>query len=270
MSSIRICLKFAEKVYKISSLYLSSDGSFKLDIPYAPYEKGFLTKITIDYSKNSSMVPVEQGFTSTNRPQLSVHASGFVQFSGPGIISGIDNETGKAKGLGVFSNPLKNPIRSGPTLGITFWGVTHFEELEIKRKNDIIIKDTQLINRVTEKKELNSFNFELFIFNENFSKYIRDTDEGEVATVSFPQYKHSPGAIFTFPIVRLLNHTSFIGILPFKVNTQFAEESSFGFNFGGPSGTEYPGGIGAISQLCALSEKHIFDSKNSLNYTPNT
>ena len=127
-----------------------------------------------------------------------------------------------------------------------------------------------MINRIIKKEEpLNSFDFEIFIFNENFTKYIKSTEGGEFATVSFPQYKHSPGAIFTFPVVRLLNHTSFIGILPFKINTQFAEETAFGFNFGGPSGTEYSNGKGAISQLCAMSEKHIFNSDDSLNYISN-
>ena len=265
-SNIRICLEKDNCIYKISAVYLSADGSFKLDVPYCPYKEAFLTKITPNYkspTKRYLIKIAEQNFTSKSRPQLSIHSSGFVQFSGHGILSGIDDKTGTAKGLGVFSSPLSTPVQSGPTAGITFWGVEFFEKLLSKRKTDLIIKESQIINRFyKDESSLNSYTFEFWVFSEKFEKYTKQSSFGEEVTLLFPQI---PG-VFTLPIIRLRNLSSFIGILPVRINTMFAEKVDFGFNFGGPAGTDTPDRKGELSSVMALSEKYIFDGERSLDY----
>lgn len=265
-SNIRICLEKDGCVYKISSITLLSDGSFKLDVPYCQFKEAFLTKITPNYKSPTKRYLVkisEKNFTLRSRPQLSIHSSGFVQFSGPGVLSGVDKKTGIPKGLGVYSAPLSTPVQSGPTAGISFWGLEFFEKLLSKRKTDLIINEGQLINRFyKDESSLNSYLFEFFVFSEKFDKYIRKTSRGEEATIWFPQY---PG-LFTFPVLRLKNHSSFIGVIPFMVYSGFAEKVDFGFNFGGPAGTDTPDGKGGLSSVMAFSEKYIFDSDESLDY----
>lgn len=268
-SRIRICLEIKDSIYKISSLYLSNDGSFKIDIPYCPYEEGYLMKFRPRYGEFLYLIPekeFEQKFTAKNRPQLSIHASGFVQFSGPGVLSGIDKKTGLANGLGIYSNPLNDPIQSGPTCGIVFWGIEFFEKLSGSRKTDLIIRENQIIDRPAEDIKRNSYLFEFFVFPEFLARHIRSSTAGKEMTARFPFYRHSPGAIFTFPIIELINHQSFIGILPFKTSTGFANKTKFGFNFGSPSGTNIPNG-NDVTQLMALSEKHVFEiADGTLDY----
>ena len=261
---IRICIEEKGIIYKVSSIYLLNDGSFKLDVPYCPYDEGFVFKYPIDYSKRKSEIPVSsfsKKFKAQSRPQLSIQASGFIQFSGQGITSGLD-ELGKPKGVGVYSNPLDRPVRSGPTLGATLWGINKYKEAKGLSPKEIILRENDFIKRILRDEPLNSprntilntYIIEIFVLTENFGKRIRKTDKGEVLTLDFPQYYECPGAIFTFPIIRLLNHTSFLGILPFIGNTEWPEKSEFGFQIGGPSGPEKIGGTTAL-YACSVPKK---------------
>ena len=77
------------------------------------------------------------GFTTENRAKLSYHADGFAQFSSenPGtIISGRDPNTGEPKGLGIMARPFSNPGTSGPSVGISVWGLEDFEEADQEEK----------------------------------------------------------------------------------------------------------------------------------------
>ena len=139
---MRICLEENGVFYKITSIYLANDGSFKVDIPYCQYSKGLIIKFSPNYGPKYTCITedkLKQKLSSLNRPQLSIHSSGFVQFSGQGVRSGIDPVTKLAKGVGVYSAPLNFPIESGPTFGVTFWGVKNFETIPKIEKGDIKI-----------------------------------------------------------------------------------------------------------------------------------
>ena len=104
--TFRICLQEEGVDYKVTSIYLSNDGSFKIDVPYCNIKQdGLIVKVPIT-SADEEKIPYDKMIKvvlNSNRPQLSIHASGFVHFSGPGITSGIDPETGKSKGMGLRS-----------------------------------------------------------------------------------------------------------------------------------------------------------------------
>jgi hypothetical protein len=114
---------------------LNGDG-FSVLAPYHKTKTGFLCKLPIDQSKfKQGPNPVAWAntvaFTADDKVKLSYHTDGFAQFSGEStgrIISGIDPATGEPKGLGLFSNPLTSPITSGPSVGVTVWGMEEFEE----------------------------------------------------------------------------------------------------------------------------------------------
>ena len=167
----RICIEHENKIYKITSIYLLADGSFKVDVPYCKHDRGLLQKIRFpdkEYSRMRSFVPRNQvqEFLVKNRPQLSIPSSGFVQFSGPGIKSGFNRATGEPKGLGLWSVPLTRPVRSGPTCGTYVWGISKgFERLETPQNFDIIYKDNEFTQRFFDGDvETNSYQIEIWVF----------------------------------------------------------------------------------------------------------
>lgn len=250
---VRICIKKDNVIYKVTTIILLSDGSFKIDVPYCYYNEGLLVKHKMDYSEKVSWIAtsdLSQKFKAEIRPQLSIHASGFVQFSGTGINSGINHETGKAKGIGIFSAPLDTPIASGPTAGCSIWGIEHYLKIKKIDEEHVLFEEKDFINRIykdlpkesEDNSILNSYLFEIFVFPENLADRICKTENGEELTHRFWNYYESPGAIITFPIIRLQNHSSFLGIVPFKVYSGFAQKAKYGFHIGSPSGTDVLGG----------------------------
>jgi hypothetical protein len=143
---IRICIKEGKDSYKVTSIYLKSDGSFKLDFPYCEHKEGLLTKLSLPpnvYCKKESYVSYEERetFLVKNRPQLSVHTSGFVQISGPGIKSGIDQNT---------------QIRTGPTCSVLFWGLKNGYEKVVKPQTiNYFIPDSAFTARVFNMSQRN-------------------------------------------------------------------------------------------------------------------
>src|SRR3989344_8478038 len=121
---IKIGIKINGKIYRVFSIYLMGDCGFKVDVSsYYKHKKYLIVRSSFDYGGGMHKAFPVQEFFSSNRPQLSIHQSGFVQFSGKKITSGIDSKTGIIKGIGLHSNPLHTPIISGPTFGVQLWGI---------------------------------------------------------------------------------------------------------------------------------------------------
>lgn len=91
--------------------------------------------------------------------KLSYHTDGFAQFSGESagrITSGIDPTTGEPKGLGLFTNPLTAPIRSGPSVGVTVWGMEEFEEAK-ERDHPLIFEADDFYHRRCTPEDANAW-----------------------------------------------------------------------------------------------------------------
>lgn len=270
---IKICIKKDHEIYQTTSLYFMSDGSFKIDVPYCYYDEGLLIKFPVDYSKRDYALPVDetrQKFKAENRPQLSIHASGFVQFSGTKIVSGIDPETGNPKGIGIFCSPLITPIVSGPTMGCLIWGINHYQKIDSINDECLVISDADFINRIyrdakkrgVERTILNTYTLEFFVFPEEYSKLIFPTSGGEMMTFRFWNYYECPGSIFTFPVVRLKNHSSFLGILPFKTYSGWPSKSAYGFHLGSPSGTDTKNEKGCLYSIVLMYPNNMLTDED--------
>lgn len=275
MKRVRICILKNGVIYKITSLYLLKDGSFKIDVPYCPFEGGVVTKFSPKYGERRQTLLLNKSFGLTKRPQLSVHASGFVHFSGPGIKSGIDEDTKLAKGAGVYSAPLYNPITSGPTCIILLWGIENFEIIDQLTKEDLVIKE-EYINKQfgiiyedkIENVVLNSYSFHLFVFPETLEEKIFIGKNGEEARVYFPHYYDSGrvGAEFSFSVFRLENINSFLGLIPFKTYTEFPNKIPFGFQMSGPAGTNKPNLWGKSALIYNTEElKFVQENHSEVN-----
>ena len=250
----RICVEKDGAIYKITSIYLLKDGSFKIDIPYCPFSEGSITKYAPKYGTRSYTITKQElklDLKVSKRPQLSMHVSGFVQFSGPGIRSGIDPNTDIARGVGVYSSPLTTPIRSGPTSIFVIWGLESFDTTTTLSKEDILIKYEDFYAQIgtsgkkrAEDVDFNSLAFHLFVFPEEYQDKIVESSSGEKMNLHLPNYQDEDdgvvGKTFVFSICRLHTISSFLGILPFKLWTGFPDKAPFGFELGSPSGLDTP------------------------------
>ncbi len=117
--------------YKLCRVSFSKDGSYFVTAPYHPFDKAALMILTVNYATQHMLVAMEDAVDIASldddrkRLKLSHHVSGLVQFSGEGVISGV-NEEGKIKGIGVQSWPLYEPM-GGPAFGLVIRGVEQFE-----------------------------------------------------------------------------------------------------------------------------------------------
>lgn len=116
---------------RVTKVVIAKDGSYFVVAPYHTAGKAVLMKLTVNYDEGAALVPLEKvaldiASLEDRRLKMTHHPSGFVQYSGDGIVSGID-VNGMARGMAVWSQPL-NSIFRGPAFCLVVQGV---EQLEI-------------------------------------------------------------------------------------------------------------------------------------------
>jgi hypothetical protein len=127
-----------------------SSGGFALILPKLNnLEKGRLEKTKVTYKRYGTHLDIRRDkseqYSADDIVKFSYHLDGFVQFSSATnsrIISG-RNSGGTPKGLGVLSWPLNNPISTGPTMTITFWGLHNFIEEKTSKVDNRFIFETR-------------------------------------------------------------------------------------------------------------------------------
>jgi len=162
----------ARKVTKIIGL---NGKGFSVLVPYHKEHSGYIFKILItpDMVTNRSLqlhITNTFGFTAESHVKLTYHTDGFVQFSSEKtgeIISGRDPKTGEPKGLGLFTHPLDSPIWSGPSVGITFWGLSDFEPLSASDDEALIFNPHHFIYRACTPENANGWHIALWTFPSN-------------------------------------------------------------------------------------------------------
>lgn len=225
--------------YKIFKITPHSDGGFDVHIPYHKDKKGYLFKIKLPYLIGTFLAPtsaiIEQKKITTD-VKLSIHQSGIVQFSGKGVISGFDKKTGQPKGLAIKINPISTPITTGPTFGVSVWGLEDFDILQNKEGNKNYISFTPQEFYIDPPSEMgaNTFNFECFLFKVSDARQVIKSPDGELLFIkNFPQYTPNPKIVFKTKVIFLKNSPIFIGILP-MISKSFDQPKS-GYRLGGPS-----------------------------------
>lgn len=219
----RILIKENGILYKVTMVTPHSDGGFNILVPYCKAQKGYIFTHKVDYSKHQDPIPLEsmdKQFLTTKDVKLSIHRSGFAQFSGPGVLSGIDSKTNKIKGAGVQSAPLDNPITSGPTFGIIVDGLKegfkHVNANNNKKINEIIFEENDFYDRNCGKSMECGYLIEGFFFQEVMEERIRFDDGKPVLTLQFWNFE-KPGTIFKLRAIFIKNSSGFIGLLPSKI-----------------------------------------------------
>ncbi len=141
-ANYRILFNDGTKLLKICRIIYGSDGSFYVSVPYHPEKKALLFILTVNYHSQRQNIGFKEaidlaGYTDEEAHlKYSHHPDGFIQFSGAGILSG-RNEDGSAKGIGISSWPLDNPV-SGPAFALAINGVEQFDAIPAADVDDIV------------------------------------------------------------------------------------------------------------------------------------
>jgi hypothetical protein len=173
--------------YKLTRVILGGDGSYYVTCPYHAdqAERAAFLMHTVNYAMDSMDVKMEDAIDigAVDDPdrgiKLSHHPDGFLQFSGPGLTSGREQD-GSVKGFGIMSWPLDQPP-AGPAFAVTIRGLDHFETEENPRGGDITFSNEDVMG----PPEPRIYTVEGFYFTPEERRFVRPRGDGtlEIAKV---------------------------------------------------------------------------------------
>lgn len=219
---------------KITKIKVLRDG-FTVLVPYHRAETGLLTRQPCDLSGLTtrwSRISEYQRYRASTKAKLTFHLSGFVHFSGEGIRSGYDRETGIVKGLGLKGDCPVDISTGGPALSITLWGLGEFKELGNKSANVMMFRGDDLYVR-GDPGARNGYDLECFLLRKDrFTSGIRSGPRGTewrgyLPILSVIAFEH------TLKVIDLPGLPFFLGVMMTHIETSFA--SSSGFVLTGPA-----------------------------------
>ncbi len=248
-----IVLEVAGQKYKISKITLHSDGGFDFHFPYHDIKTGMLYKTTHDYTQDESHTAFEElkeKFRASSKVKLSIHKSGFTQFSGPNITSGLHWFTNKPKGLAVHSTPLTHPISTGPTFSMTirsFDGFAKYTGAPKKRENVLMFSADKIYNGSIQS---NLYVLEGFVFTHELLSKIRQINGERYLKLRMSQFE-VPNAEFFFRIIYLKKIENFLAISIRKVELNSDDEGlgELIYSICGPGGNKRIIGKNPVADL---------------------
>jgi hypothetical protein len=204
---------------KAARLELRPDGSIFLSSPYYPPSPGVLFKAkqpTVGTAGGLGWMETLGRYFVDVPVKLSIHPSGLVQFSMTGKIrSGMDDAFWLAKGLGIHCPPLWHPIETGPTFGLTMFGLKRCKQWapqQAKGVRSLIFEEGDFLDREEHNRTYHRYDIQFFIFPAELRReavYLP-----EKGWVVFYQYSTvRPDLIVPFRVIDLPISDVFMGIL---------------------------------------------------------
>lgn len=269
---------------KLCKIWFGKDGTYYVSMPYHKARTAYLHKCINDYSLGyrQARVVAESEFIDSasldddkNALKLSHHASGFCQFSGPGVVSGID-EDGGIRGMGVFSRALE-AVGDGPAFGLLAYGLHDFAQAETPLQNAIIVNFDSLLqsnqvdaNENLEWKESEDTRSALMLEGFYFQPWVRRFVEIDEQGLPFLLYQHPSTFLMKLAVVlpqELCELDGFLGLHTYRIATTQPSES--GFSMSGPGGNAREDSLGrpiADGIYCMFPRPHGFSPNRDLNY----
>jgi hypothetical protein len=223
---------------KITKIIGLNGGGFSVLVPYHKAKSGFLYKLPVN--PKTDLEPGERGvsyaevvgFTARDRVKLSYHTDGFAQFSGenPGnIISGRDPVTGEPKGLGLFTRPLTKPIRTGPSVGITIFGIDDFEAVG-ERDDPLVFEPSDFYYRGTTPEEANAWVLGIYVFPIAVTPPVRFKNEHPVLEVALEGLNPPWVSVVDLKVVHLPVEKVFLGLMVNHFKSSSRPKSGWSIN----------------------------------------
>jgi hypothetical protein len=245
----------AGRSHKLFKFWFGKDGSFYITAPYHTAGTATLLKRTARYDTGFGQLAatpadatIDVGLLDNDeaRVKLSYHRSGFCQFSGPDVLSGID-EDGNIKGIGVYARALEaiGP-RFGPAFIVNVYGLEDFATCETNRAVDVIFNVDDLLpfNALSQLPEemletpedrvlpiVESLTIEGFYFNPDFRRFVQRTADGKLVIYN----SHPTGVVIPLRVIAAqpdCDLPGFIGLYACRNHVRF--ETTSGFSINGP------------------------------------
>jgi len=218
-TTVAIQAKADDTPRKVTKIVGYREGGLGLLAPYHSARSGVLTKTLVDYSAGGRRVAGEdmELFSAGDRVKLSYHPDGFVQFSGERsgrIVSGKDPRSGEPRGLGIMANPMDAPVMTGPSFGISAWGLEDFLVQEGRPRGDLLVfEQDDFVYDHCDVNTWGSYGIEFFIFTMYFQPFVRQVGRTRFELPLWHNQFHSIGRSFNFKVVRLGQQPYFLGAI---------------------------------------------------------
>ncbi len=238
-------------IRKLAKVVGYGNQGFAVLTPYHSARSGFVAKIPIDYKKIGEFnVAYDDivGFDTEHRVKLSYHPDGFVQFSGETkgqVTSGRNEHSGEPKGIGLLTQPLSSPIRSGPSFGITAWGLGDFISHNASpQETDVVFGLEDMYFRGINPRQANAIVLEVFALPLRYWAGVRKRGSDYVLTMAFEDFQASRAAI-EMKVIDLPNQEVLLAGFVSHTRVEFGSQSGWVLN--GP-GNRNDDGIGHVLQ----------------------
>jgi hypothetical protein len=231
------------KITKILSL---NGKGFSVLAPYHKARSGFIWKMPVppnidDPGTHGISAKSGLAFTAEDHVKLSYHTDGFAQFSGVSagrITSGIDPETGEPKGIGLFTRPLTAPVSTGPSVGITVWGLEEFEEAS-PRDQAVIFRPDDLYYRACTPAEASTWIVSIYAFPINVVPPVRYVGGDAVFDIAADACYGRWFNVVRLKALHLRKEKIFLGAYVNALRSRFLEKSGWALH--GPGTLRSPG-----------------------------
>jgi len=223
-------------------------GGFGLILPrLTGSHMGRLEKTLVGYENFGTHLEImrdeSEQYSADDIVKFSYHPDGFVQFSSVTnnkIISG-RNSDGIPKGLGVLSWPLDNPISTGPSMTITFWGLSKLiEEKENKVDKQYLFEVGKAVPHpmaVFDKHDELAFAMAMYIIPNSIKGDESEVEGKKLSNLAMMQQLPDGSSFMRLreqvTIVEMPSQDYRIGISWFFIPKE--SESEFGYVFFGPT-----------------------------------
>lgn len=223
-------------------------GGFGLILPkLTGYHKGRLEKTFVTYKRQGTRLKIERDeseqYGASDVVKFSYHPDGFVQFSSATnkkIVSG-RNPNGSPKGLGVLSWSLNNPISTGPSMTITFWGLHNLmEKKEIKVDRRYLFEVRKAAphpKAIFVKDDVLAFAMAMYIIPNSIQGDVHEINGKKLSTLAMMQQLSDVSSFMRLKeevtIIEIPQQDYRIGISWFFIPKK--SKSEFGYMFLGPT-----------------------------------
>ncbi len=237
--------------YKFTKVWFGNDGSYYVTVPYHPEKKAILMKMPVVYNEYrekqfrsfNSAVEVAVMDDDDLRIKMSHHPDGFCQFSGKGIISGLD-ENKQPKGIGLYTSPL-DEIGRGPAFSVVVQGIEVFDQGS-PTNNDIVFSFEEMNALLSD----NGFILEGHYFHRHERRFIRKLPDGQY----YIYLRHPSDVILPLRVLFPPDQCktgAFLGLELYAHQTEFPVPS-FGINGPGEPRESDPSGYRQANVLMSV------------------
>ena len=260
-------------LYKITKIIGLNGGGFSVLTPYHKAHSGFLFKTAINpgmFDKagvHLSEVDRQCGLHRREPHEVSYHVDGFAQFSSENqgtIISGRDPNTGEPKGLGIMARPFSNPSTTGPSVGVSVWGLEDFEEASREEKL-IVFEPPDFYYRLWGPDQTNLWQLHIYVF-QGVPPVRFDGDQPKMDfALRYPPTAGVVGSIVTLKTIRLEPEKVTLGLYVESLIGAFPSKS--GWTMSGP-GSWSSNQTGYVLNAVYPREMIPTEQRPSLDYKP--